>query len=188
MSNKKRLIIGISGASGAPLAVDLLKELKLHTEWETHLVISEGAEQTIEYETGLTIDEVKALADVTYDLKAIGAAIASGTFHAEGMIIVPCSMRTLAGIANGYAENLLLRAADVMLKQRRKLVLAVRETPFSLIHIRNMETVTLAGAVVMPVMMTYYTHPESVDAMTHHLTCKLLDEFGIEGSSFKRWS
>lgn len=185
---KKRLIIGISGASGAPLAVDLLKEMKRHDEWETHLVISEGAEQTIEYETGLSVQEVKDMADVVYDLQAIGAAIASGTFHAEGMIVVPCSMRTLAGIASGYAENLLLRAADVMLKQRRKLILAVRETPFSLIHIRNMETVTLAGAIVMPAMMTYYTKPGSAEEMTHHLTCKLLDEFGIEAEGFRRWS
>ena len=146
---KKRLVVGISGASGAPLAVDLLREMQRHQEWETHLVVTDGAKRTIHEETDLSLADVEALAHVVYDVSDIGAAIASGTFRAEGMVIVPCSMKTLAGVATDYADNLLLRAADVMLKQRRKLVMCVRETPIHALHLKNMQTVVELGAVVL---------------------------------------
>ena len=184
---KKRLVVGISGASGAPLAVDLLREMQRHQEWETHLVVTDGAKRTIHEETALSLAEVEALAAVVYDVSDIGAAIASGTFRAEGMVIVPCSMKTLAGVATGYADNLLLRAADVMLKQRRKLVMSVRETPIHGLHLKNMQTVVELGAVVLPPMLTYYIRPKSIEEMTHHITGKILDEFGIECSGFQRW-
>ena len=184
---EKRLVVGISGASGAPLAIDLLREMRLHEEWETHLVVTDGARRTIAAETELELCDVEALADVVYDVEDIGAAIASGTFRTEGMVIVPCSMKTLAGVATGYADNLLLRSADVMLKQRRKLVMAVRETPIHGLHLKNMQTVVELGAVVLPPMMTFYIKPRTIEDMTHHITGKILDEFGIECSGFRRW-
>ena len=135
---KQRLVIGISGASGAPIAIELLNQLRTLTDIETHLIISYGAQLTIEQETTYSLDDVKALADVTYNNSEIGASIASGSFRTMGMIIVPCSMKTLAGITSGYSDNLLLRSADVTLKERRKLILVPRECPLSTIHLKNL--------------------------------------------------
>jgi len=185
---KKRLVIGISGASGAQLGITILRLLQKEKLWESHLVLSGGAERTIKLECGSTIAEVSALADVVYDAGDIGAAIASGTFKTAGMIVAPCSMKTLAGIANGYSENLLLRAADVTIKERRPLVLLARETPLSAIHLRNMLTLAQCGAIILPPMISYYQHPESVDAMTHHVAAKALDCFGIEMDGYCRWN
>lgn len=186
-NRRKRLVVGMSGASGAILGIELLKILKENPEWETHLVISRGAEATILQETTYKLEEVGTLADKVYSIKDIGAGIASGTFKTEGMIILPCSMKTLAGIASGYSDNLLLRAADVTIKEKRKLILAVRETPLSTIHLRNMLTLSELGAYIIPPMVTYYNKPESIEDMNHHIVAKILDKFDIEVDGFKRW-
>lgn len=186
-NKKKRLVVGMSGASGAILGIELLKILKENPEWETHLVISRGAEEAILQETSYKVEEVGALADKVYSIKDIGASIASGTFKTEGMIILPCSMKTLAGVASGYSDNLLLRAADVIIKEKRKLILAARETPLSTIHLRNMLTLSELGAYIIPPMVTYYNKPESIEDMNHHIVAKILDKFDIEVDGFKRW-
>ena len=183
----KRIVIGLSGASGMPIAVRLLEALKADSEIETHLVMTKGAVQTIEQETKLSVEEVKALADVVYDLEDIGAAIASGTFKTMGMIICPASMKTVAGIASGYSDNLLLRAADVVIKERRKLVVVARETPLSHIHLKNLCTLSAAGAIILPPMQTYYNLPETIDDMVNHTVGKILDCFDIEYDKLRRW-
>jgi 4-hydroxy-3-polyprenylbenzoate decarboxylase len=183
----RKIIVGISGASGAPIAVELLKQLKKQECIEVHLVCTKGAELTIAQETELDIGEVCGLAEVVYDNYNIGAAIASGSFKTDGMIVVPCSMKTLAGIVSGYSDNLLLRAADVVLKERRKLVLVPRECPLSNIHLRNMYEVSQAGAVIIPPMLSYYNNPKSVDDCTRHIVGKILDQFDLEGEEYHRW-
>ena len=184
----KRLIIGISGASGVPITIALLKALKNLDDWTSCLVISKGGEKTIEMETDYTVQNVIDLADEVHDIKNIGASIASGTYKTEGMVIVPCSMKTVAGIANGYSDNLLLRAADVVLKERRKLVLVARETPFNTIHLKNMLSLSQMGAIIMPPVQTYYNMPETVQDMIDHITGKILDVFDIDYQNFRRWN
>lgn len=184
---RKRLVVGISGASGAPLAVVLLQALHELPEWETHLVVSPSGVRTLEHETKVTEAMLADLATVVYDPGDIGASIASGTFRTEGMVIVPCSMKTAAGVATGYSENLLLRAADVTLKERRKLVLVARETPLSVIHLRNLLALAETGVVVMPPMLAYYCGPESLEDVTRHMVGKVLAEFGIEYHGLRRW-
>jgi len=186
--NKKRIIIGISGASGAPLAVEVLRALQRLPDWETHLTITLGAEKTIAQETSLSIEYVRDLADVYHDIHNIGACIASGTFQTEGMIVVPCSMKTVSGIATGYSENLLLRAADVVLKERRKLVLVARETPLNSIHLRNLLSLSDMGVTIMPPMLTYYNSPTSVENLTRHIAGKILDQFKIPYEGMYRWN
>lgn len=187
MDRKKRLVVGMSGASGAVLGIELLRVLRQEPEWETHLVISRGAEETISQETKYKLDEVLDLADAAYSVKDIGASIASGTFETEGMVIIPCSMKTLAGVASGYSDNLLLRAADVTIKERRKLVLVARETPLSSIHLRNMLTLSELGATIMPPMITYYNEPLDLAEQSRHIVGKVLDRFGIDLRGFNRW-
>jgi len=187
INSKKRLIVGISGASGVTLGINMLKILMENLEWETHLVISRGAELTIAKETDYTLDDVKKLADKVYNINNIGDSIASGTFKTEGMVIIPCSMKTVAGIACGYSDNLLLRAADVTLKEGRKLVVVTRESPLSIIHLKNMLSLAEAGAMIVPPMVTYYNKPISIEDMNRHIVAKILDKFGIEVSGFKRW-
>jgi len=184
---KKRIITGVSGASGMPVAVALLEALRVFPEWETHLILSRGAEQVLRRETDLTPDALRALADYSHDPEDTGAAVASGTFRTEGMVIVPCSMKSLAGIACGYADNLLLRAADVCLKERRPLVLAARETPLHAVHLANMQRLARMGVVIMPLMMSFYSRPRSLEDMTRHMAGKLLDVFGLEMPGFQRW-
>jgi polyprenyl P-hydroxybenzoate and phenylacrylic acid decarboxylases len=186
-ANRKRLVIGMSGASGAILGVELLKALRGHLEWETHLVISKGAMETIKQETQFTPVDVANLADNFYPVDDIGASIASGTFRTEGMVVVPCSMKTVAGIACGYSDNLLLRAADVTMKEGRKLVLVARECSLSVIHLRNMLSLAQDGVVIMPPMITFYNHPQSMEDLTRHIVGKILDRFGVELNGFKRW-
>jgi len=188
MNHVKRLIVGISGASCANLAVMLLAAMRQTPGWETHLVLSNGAKRTIEHETPLTVSQVESMATVSYPTGDVGAAIASGTFVTAGMVVVPCSMKTLAGIAHGYSDNLLLRAADVVLKERRKLVLAVRETPLNLIHLNNMVTLASMGVVVMPPVLTFYNHPQTLEDVQRHIVGKLMHEFGLETPGFKRWN
>ncbi len=187
INNKKRLVIGMSGASGAILGIEILKTLKKYPDWESHLVISKGAEQTILEETNYKLIDVINLADKTYSLKDIGASIASGTFRTEGMVIVPCSMKTAAGIACGYSDNLLLRAADVTIKERRKLVLVPRESPLSTIHLRNLLSLSELGTIIVPPMMSYYNKPASVEDLNTHIIGKILDKFHIEVNGFNRW-
>lgn len=185
---KKRLIIGVSGASGAPLAKRLLEELKNVDTIETHLVITFGGEETIKEECAMSVEDFKALADVVYDNKNIGAAIASGTFETLGMIICPCSMKTVAGVANGFSENLLLRAADVCVKEQRKLVMVVRESPFSKIHLDNMAYLaSLPGVFIQPPVISYYHKPKNLEDMEKQIVWKMLDRFGISGG-LVRWS
>lgn len=186
--NKERLVVGFSGASGAPLCIELLKAMREFPNWETHLVVSEGAERTLELETTSSIGEFQALATRCYDLDDVAASISSGTFKTSGMVVIPCSMKTLAGIAHGFSDNLLLRAADVILKERRKLVLVTRETPLSPIHLGNMLALANLGAVILPPMLSYYNRPESVEDMTCHIVGKVLDCFGLDAGGFRRWS
>lgn len=181
---EKRLIVGISGASGAPLAVALLKALK-ETDVQTHVVITHGGELTLKQECAL--ESLADFADVMYDNRDIGAGPASGSFKTMGMVVIPCSMKTAAGICSGYSDNLLLRAADVTLKERRKLVLVAREAPFSTIHLRNLYELSQMGAVILPPMLSYYHKPESIGEMTHHIVCKVLDQFDIDTPEFRRW-
>jgi 4-hydroxy-3-polyprenylbenzoate decarboxylase len=187
MVGKKRLVVGISGASGAILGIELLRQMKECKEWETHLLITSGARRTIQLETSYSIEQVEALATAVHKLGDVGASIASGTFKTAGMVIVPCSMKTLAGVASGFSENLLLRAADVTLKERRTLVLVPRETPLSHIHLRNMMTASDAGAVILPPMVAYYNKPTSVEDITNHIVGKILDVFEIPMPDFYRW-
>lgn len=186
-SDKKRIVIGMSGASGAILGIELLKLLREAPEYETHLVISQGAAQTIQHETEYQLQQVEKLADMVYDINAIGASIASGTFKTEGMIIIPCSMKTAAGIACGYSDNLLLRAADVTIKEKRKLVVVARECPLSVIHLRNLLALAELGAMIMPPMVAYYTKPAGLEAANRQFIGKVLDQFGIEIQGFTRW-
>lgn len=186
-NSKKRLVIAMTGASGAILGINILKILKNMPDWETHLVISNGAKLTILQETEYKIEDVINLACKTYDIKNIGDSIASGTFKTEGMIIVPCSMKTIAGITSGYSDNLILRAADVTLKEGRKLILAARESPLSVIHLKNMLFLAQAGAMIIPPMITYYNKPLTLEDMNNHIAGKILDKFGIEVPGFNRW-
>lgn len=183
----RRIVVGMSGASGAILGIELLKAIREFPEWESHLVISAGARRTIEHETPFRTEDVAALADRCHALEDVGASIASGTFKTRGMVIVPCSMKTLAGVASGYSDNLLLRAADVTLKERRKLVLVARESPLSPLHLRNMQTASEFGAILLPPMLTFYNRPESIEDMIRHMVGKILDIFDLEMPRFKRW-
>lgn len=187
MPDRKRIVVGVSGASGSLLGLECLRCMR-KTGAESHLVISHGAEVTINQELDMSLDEFASYADVVYDNRNIGASIASGTFPVDGMIVAPCSMKTLAGIANGYSENLLLRAADVQMKEQRRLVLMVRETPFSAIHVDNMSKLSrVPGVMLMPPMLTFYNGPQTLDDMVHHIACKALSTFGIDCSGYKRW-
>lgn len=186
MSGRRRIVVGISGASGVVLGVRLL-ELLRELEVETHLVLTRAAVLTIGHELGRPIDEVKALASVAHPLLDVGASIASGSFRTEGMIVAPCSMRTLAAIATGVTDTLLTRAADVVLKERRRLVLLTRETPLHLGHLRNMVAVTEMGAVVMPPVPAFYAAPTSLEGIVDQILGRALDLFGLDCSRVFRW-
>lgn len=185
---KRRIVLGVSGASGAPLAERLLRELKAQPEIETHLIITFGGERTIEEECRITVEDFNALADVVHDNRNIGASIASGSFPAEGMIVLPCSMKTVAGIAHGYSDNLLLRAADVTIKEQRKLVLVPRESPFSKIHLDNMAALAaLPNVFLQPPVLSYYHRPETLEDMEKQIVGKILRRFGIESGGYHSW-
>lgn len=183
----KKIIIAISGASGAIYGIRLLEVLK-EQNIETHLVISDGAALTIKAETEYSIEKVKALANHYYSNKDIGAAIASGSFKTSGMIIAPCSMRTLASIAHAMEDNLITRAAGVILKDKRKLVLMTRETPLHIGHIENMLKVANYGGIIAPPMPAFYSKPKEVDDIVNHSIARVLDLFDIETNLIKRWS
>jgi flavin prenyltransferase len=181
-----RLIVGISGASGTIYGVRLLEMLR-EAEVETHLVMSKSAEMTLAYETDLKPKDVRALASVNYSVADIGAAISSGSFPTMGMLIAPCSIRTMSEIACGVTSSLLSRAADVVLKEKRRLVLAVRETPLHVGHLRTMTTLAEIGAVVAPIVPAFYNRPKTVDDIINHTCGRLLDLFGIDTGMVKRW-
>ncbi len=183
----KRLIIGISGASGAVYGIRLLELLK-DTEIETHLIVSRAASMTIASETDLKVADVEALADVVHSNQDVGAACSSGSFQNLGMVVAPCSIKTMAEIATGVTANLISRAADVALKERRRVVLMLRETPLHLGHIRSMAAVTEAGAIVYPPVPAFYTRPRSLDDMVDHSLGRVLDLFDINLGTVRRWS
>ncbi|MGN0985354.1 MAG: UbiX family flavin prenyltransferase [Candidatus Enterenecus sp.] len=180
----KRLIVGMSGASGAPLTVELLRRLREeHPEIETHLIVTRGGELTLAQECGGV--RLAELADVVYDNGDIGAGPASGSFRTMGMVVVPCSMKTVAGVHSGYSDNLLLRAADVTLKERRRLVLVTREAPLSTIHLRNLYELSLMGAVILPPMLSYYSHPVTIEDCTRHTVERVLAQLGLDGDGYQ---
>lgn len=183
--DKKRLIIGMSGASGAPLAVEVLKQLKKHPEIETHLVVTRGAEMTLRSESDVSVETLRSYASVYHPIDEIGASIASGSFRTMGMIVVPCSMKTAAGIHSGYSDNLLLRAADVCLKERRKLVLVARESPLSTLHLRNLYELSQMGVVILPPMLTYYQEPSSLEDCTRHMVQRILSQFDLDETAYE---
>ena len=186
---KKRIIIGATGASGLPILIQCLKLIREQENFESYLIMTDSAKLTLEHETKIREEEVEKLADHVFDPGEIGAGPASGSFKTEGMLIVPCSMKTIAGIHSGYADNPVLRAADVTIKEQRPLVLAARETPLSAIHLRNLqELAMIPGVRIIPPMMTFYHIPESIEEMTYHIAAKLLEPFGIEAKEYRRWS
>ena len=182
-----KIIVGVTGATGAIYGVRLLERLR-EAAVETHLVISRWGARTLIHETPHSREHVEALATVSYPPGDMGAAISSGSFRTDGMIIAPCSAKTLAAIAHGYGDNLIHRAADVVLKERRRLVLAVREAPFSDIHLENMLKLSRMGAVVLPPLPAFYNHPRTIDDLVDHSVSRMLDQFGLETSGVERWA
>ena len=185
----KRLIVGLSGASGAIYGVRLLQVLRNVANVETHLVMSQAARQTLSLETDLSLRDVQALADVVHDARDIAASISSGSFKTAGMVILPCSIKTLSGIVNSYTDTLVTRAADVVLKERRPLVLCVRETPLHLGHLRLMTQAAELGAVIMPPVPAFYHRPQSLDDVINQTVNRVLDQFDIDlpEDLFTRW-
>ena len=183
----QRLIIGITGATGVVYAVRILEVLREHPGIEAHVVISEAGIMSLQQEVGLKKKQVEALADVVYNVKDVGAAIASGSFRTMGMIVAPCSMKTLGSVANGLSENLISRAADVTLNERRRLVMLVRETPLNLAHLRNMTAVTEMGGIIFPPVPSFYQHPASVAEMVDHSVGRVLDLFDIPNQLSPEW-
>lgn len=186
---RKKIIVGATGASGAILTVQVLKLIREAEKFESALIMSEGAKVTLKAETDISYEDICTLADEVLEQDDIGAGPASGSYETAGMIVVPCSMKTLAGIHSGYAENLLLRAADVTIKEQRPLVLAVRESPLSPIHLRNMQEISvIPGVHIIPPMMTFYSRPKTIDEMVYHCAAKLVTPFGIQAPQYKRWN
>ena len=184
---KKRLIVGITGATGGVYGVEILKALRELSDWESHLVLSDAGALNVWHELKMKRKEVEALADLAYQPKDIAAAISSGSYLTEGMVIAPCSMKTLAAVAHAHADGLLSRAADVVLKERRRLVLVPRETPLNLAHLRNMVAATEMGAVVFPPVPAFYALPKSIDDMVAHTVARVLDLFAIHSPRLARW-
>jgi 4-hydroxy-3-polyprenylbenzoate decarboxylase len=182
----RRLIVGLTGATGAILGVRLLEALK-DSEVESHLVISNWARRTIEHETPYTFKQVCDLASVYHNSNNMAAEISSGSFLTEGMVVIPCSMRTLGSIAHGSGENLVHRAADVVLKERRRLVLVARESPLSELHLENMLKLSRMGVRIIPPMLAFYNHPKSIGDIVDHIVARVLDQFGISAPFAKRW-
>ncbi len=179
MSKQKRIVIAMTGATGAIYGVRMLQVLQQQGEWQTHLVISSAGLVNLKYELEMTRDQLYALADVTHGVNDIAASIASGSFKTEGVIVAPCSMKTLAAIAHGFGDNLISRSADVALKERRRVVIMPRETPLNLAHIRNMAAATEMGAVIYPPMPAFYNKSNSISAMVDEGVGRILDMFGV---------
>ncbi len=187
-SAPRRIIVGISGASGAVYGARLLQALREMEGVQSHLVVSDAGWRNLRHELDMERADVQALADVVHDLANVGASIASGSFAAHGMVVAPCSMRTLAAIAHGLADNLLTRAADVVLKERRRLVLLTRESPLHLVHLRNMATVTELGAICCPPMPAFYLRPTTIGEIVDHSVARALDLLGLEHNLAPRWT
>lgn len=183
---RMRLVVAITGSTGAILGIRTLEALR-ELGVESHLILSPWGEKTIQIETDYTVDDVKKLATVCHDYRNQAASISSGSYLTAGMVIVPCSMKTLAGIAHGLSENLIGRAADVVLKERRKLVMVPRETPLNSIHLQNMLTLSNMGVQMVPPMPAFYNHPKSLDDVINHIVARVLDQFGIENDLTRRW-
>jgi len=184
----KRLIVAITGASGARYGVRLLELLRATEGIETHLMISDAAALNLHHELDVKRKDIEALADNVHSVRDIGACVASGSFRADGMVIAPCSMKTLAAVAHGMCDNLITRAADVTLKERRRLVLLVRETPFNLAHLRNMTAVTEMGGIIFPPLPALYQRPQSIDEMIDHTVGRVMDMLGLEQSLAPEWN
>lgn len=184
----KRIIVGLSGSSGAIYGARLVEVLAAVPAVETHLVVTGGARATIPFETDYTPEQVESFADVVYRDEDLGAAIASGTFVTDGMVVAPCSIKTLSAVANSYNSSLITRAADVCLKERRRLVLVVRETPLHAGHLRLMAQATEAGAVILPPVPGFYSKPKTIGDLVDHTITKILDQFGIDAGLIDRWS
>jgi 4-hydroxy-3-polyprenylbenzoate decarboxylase len=184
----RRFVVAITGATGAVYGVRLLERLAACRGVETHLVLSDAAALTLHQEVGLQKKDVEALAHVVHRNREIGASIASGSFQTDGMVIAPCSMKTLAAVALGLSDNLIARAADVFLKERRRLILMVRETPFNLAHLRNMTAVTEMGGIVFPPLPSFYNRPASIDEMVDHTVARVMDLLGVANELAPRWS
>jgi len=186
-STPQRLVVAITGATGAIYGVKLLQEIGRLPGWESHLVVSEAGVLNAWQEMGLSRADLEALATVVYKPRDIGAAIASGSFITRGMVVAPCSMKTLSAVANGYSDNLVSRAADVILKERRRLVLLTRETPLNLAHLRNMTSVTEMGGVIFPPVPAFYSRADSIEALVEHTVQRVLDLFGLHSDRLARW-
>ncbi|QGN54023.1 UbiX family flavin prenyltransferase [Novosphingobium sp. Gsoil 351] len=183
----KRIVVALTGATGSVYGLRLLEMLRDQGGWETHLVLSQAALLNIREEIPDGRRLIEAAADVVHSVRNVGASIASGSFLCDGMVIAPCSMRTLAAVANGLSDNLITRAADVMLKERRRLVLMTRETPLNLAHLRNMVACTEMGAVVFPPVPAFYARPDGIDAIVNHSSMRVLDLFGVHRNVAERW-
>jgi len=188
LNSKRRLIVGISGATGAIYGIRLLEILSKVEDFETHLVLTRAGKMTIQVETPHSVKEVEAMADVVHDINNVGASISSGSFRTEGMVIAPCSMKSMGGIAHSTGGDLLVRAADVILKERKKLVLLVRETPLHLGHLESMVTLTRMGAVIFPPVPAFYHRPKTLDDIINQTVTRVLDQFNIDVTLFERWS
>jgi len=182
----KRIIVGISGATGSMYGIRLLEVLS-KTEVETHLILTDSAKKNILIETDFKVEQIEDLASVVHDCKNVGASLASGSFHTDGMVIAPCSIKSLSGLANSFNTNLLLRAADVILKEKRKLVVMVRETPLHQGHLRLMLRLSQTGAIILPPVPAFYNHPKTIDDIINQTVGKVLDLFRIDHNLFKRW-
>ena len=183
----RRIIVGVTGAAGSVYGVRILQELQKDPDVETHLIVSKAGLLNIAIELDMRRGELEALADVVHSDRDIGATIASGSYQTDGMIVAPCSMKTLAAIGTGLTDNLVARAADVVLKERRRLVLMVREAPFNLVHLRNMTTVTEMGGIIFPPMPSFYAKLENLEAMVDQSVGRVLDLFGVESGLVRRW-
>lgn len=184
----RRLIVGLSGATGAIYGIRILNALSQVKDVETHLVLTRAAKMTIQVETPHSVKEVEAMADVVHDINNVGASISSGSFRTEGMVIAPCSMKSMGGIAHSVGGDLLVRAADVVLKERKKLVLVTRETPLHLGHLESMTLLTRMGAVIFPPVPAFYHRPRSLDDVINQTVARILDQFGFDLDLFERWS
>ncbi len=182
-----KLVIGMSGATGAVFGVRLL-EILAESEVESHLIISKWAQQTLEHETDKTIDDLRAMADQFYKSSDMGAAVSSGSFHTDGMVVIPCSMRTVSAISTGTGDNLVHRAADVVLKERRKLVLVTRESPLNDIHLENLLKLSRMGVTILPPVPAFYNQPKSIGDLVDHIVMRVLDQFNISGELMPRWN
>lgn len=183
----RRIVVALTGATGATYGVQLLKRLHATPGIESHLIVSDAATLTLHQELGLQRRDVEALAHVVHRNRDIGASIASGSYQVDGMVVAPCSMKTLAAVAHGFSDNLVTRAADVILKERRRLVLMVRETPFNLAHLRNMTSVTEMGGIIFPPLPSFYHRPATIADMVEHTVDRVVDLLGIENSDAARW-